>query len=64
VAGVDVGGTGGSTSVTLTCNTERDIRSEIYNRIKQQDWVLLEMTRDVKSLERIFGELTKENPNL
>lgn len=61
---IDVSGGNGLTSVSVTCNTERDIREDIYGRIKKQDWILLEMTRDVKSLERIFGELTKENPNL
>ena len=60
---IDVSANNGLTSVAITCKTERDLREEIYNRIKRQDWILLEMTRDVKSLERIFGELTKENPN-
>lgn len=52
---------GGQTSASITCRTEKDIREKIYNIIKKNDWVLLEMTRDVKSLETIFGELTKEN---
>ncbi|HMA76540.1 MAG TPA: ATP-binding cassette domain-containing protein [Candidatus Krumholzibacteriaceae bacterium] len=51
----------GILSVKLSCHTEKDIRESIYGKIKEQNWILVEMTRDVKSLERIFGELTKEN---
>jgi len=48
-------------SVKLSCHTDKDIRDLIYKKIKEQTWVLVEMTRDIKSLEKIFGELTKEN---
>ncbi len=54
----------GILSVALTCGTGRDIRDSIYMRVKKTDWVLLEMTRDIKSLERIFAELTKEENTL
>ncbi len=64
IGGIDVSANNGLTLAAITCKTGRDIREEIYSRIKRQDWILLEMTRDVKSLERIFGELTKDNPNL
>ncbi|MBD3179344.1 MAG: ATP-binding cassette domain-containing protein [Candidatus Latescibacteria bacterium] len=64
VSGIDVSGSNGLSSVEITCRTDQDIRDLIYGRIKNKDWVLLEMTRDVKSLERIFGELTKGNPKL
>ncbi len=48
-------------SIRLSCHTDKDIRDLIYKRIKEQTWILVEMTRDIKSLEKIFGELTKEN---
>jgi ABC-2 type transport system ATP-binding protein len=57
----NVGKSNGTLSVRLTCHTDKDIRESIYKRIKEQTWILVEMTRDVKSLEKIFGELTKEN---
>ncbi|MCD6380181.1 ATP-binding cassette domain-containing protein [bacterium] len=56
-----VGKNHGTLSVKLSCHTDKDIRESIYKRIKEQAWILVEMTRDVKSLEKIFGELTKEN---
>ena len=45
--------------VYLTCT--KDLRAEIYGRIKKKDWVLLELAQEKKSLEHIFSELTKEN---
>ena len=45
--------------VRLTCT--KDLRAEIYGRIKKKDWVLLELAQEKKSLEHIFSELTKEN---
>ena len=41
----------------LSCSN--DIRAEIYRRIKQQDWILLEFTPERKSLESIFRDLTR-----
>lgn len=49
----------GALAVALTCRTEEDIRGSIYETVKKRDWIMLEMTRDIKSLERIFAELTK-----
>lgn len=45
----------------LTCRSSADLRRDIYNKIKQTDWVLLELHRETKTLEKIFRELTKEN---
>jgi ABC-2 type transport system ATP-binding protein len=45
-------------SVTLTA--EEDQRTNIYKLIKKEDWILLEMVQEKKSLEHIFKELTKE----
>ena len=44
--------------VVLT--TSDDLRAEIYGLIKKEDWILLEMAQERKSLEHIFKELTKE----
>ncbi len=48
-------------SFRVLSSTSRDIRDEVYGRIKQKDWTLLEYVREFKSLEKIFRELTKEN---
>jgi hypothetical protein len=44
----------------LQCRTTEDIREDIYDKIKRQDWTLLEFSLEAKSLEKIFRELTKE----
>ncbi len=51
-----------SMSIQLTCN--EDIRVELYKSIRKQNWILLEMKQEKKSLEYIFRELTKENKNV
>ncbi len=56
-----LGATNGELGFKLVCQTTRDIRDEVYAKIKQKDWVLLEFTQEYKSLEKIFRELTKEN---
>jgi len=40
-----------------------DVRKDIYNYIKQQDWTLLEFHRDYISLEEVFRSLTVEGGN-
>ena len=40
--------------------TALDLRADIYGLIKKEDWILLEMIQERKSLEHIFKELTKE----
>jgi ABC-2 type transport system ATP-binding protein len=56
-----MGGTNGERNFKLICKTERDVRSDVYRRIREKDWVLLEFTQEYKSLEKIFRELTKES---
>ena len=51
----------GTVCVQLTCRPDLDLRAEIYRRIKETDWVLLELHRESQSLEHIFRELTQEN---
>ena len=47
--------------VKLHCKTSSDLREDIYRKIKQTDWILLEFHHQVQSLENIFRALTKEN---
>ncbi len=47
--------------VKMTCRTDRDLREDIYRKVKETDWVLLELYQEAKTLENIFRELTKEN---
>ena len=47
--------------VRITCRASLDPRADIYLRIKQTDWILLEFQRETQTLENIFRELTKES---
>lgn len=51
----------GTITLKLTSRSLTDIREEMYNRIKQTEWILLELHQETQSLENIFRELTKEN---
>lgn len=46
--------------ISVTLSTKEDQRADIYKLIKKEDWILLEMVQEKKSLEHIFKELTKE----
>ncbi len=48
-------------NLKLTCRSSRDLRGEIYRKIKETDWALLELYQETQSLENIFRELTTEN---
>ncbi|UCE51089.1 MAG: ATP-binding cassette domain-containing protein [Desulfobacterales bacterium] len=45
----------------LTCQAAADLRADIYLKIKQTEWILLEFHQATQTLENIFRELTKEN---
>ena len=47
--------------VRLSCTSASDLRADIYQKIKQTDWILLEFHQEVQSLENIFRQLTKES---
>jgi len=47
--------------VKLTCRSSVDLRGEIYGKIKETEWILLELNQETQTLERIFRELTREN---
>jgi ABC-2 type transport system ATP-binding protein len=38
----------------------RDIRPDIYRKIKETDWIIMEMKQDSLGLENIFQELTRK----
>lgn len=53
--------TDGTIRLVLTCDASRDPRADLYRRIRQTDWTLLEFHQETFSLEDIFRELTKES---
>ena len=60
VTGVETGRSNGELRLRLACSAGADIRERVYRAIKEKDWILLELSREAKSLEKIFSELTKE----
>ena len=51
----------GILNLELTCMSAADIRGDIYKKVRQTDWILLEMHQETQTLENIFRELTREN---
>ena len=51
----------GILNLKLTCMSSADIRGDIYKKVRQTDWILLEMHQETQTLENIFRELTREN---
>jgi ABC-2 type transport system ATP-binding protein len=47
--------------VQLTYNASEDLRPNIYRKIKQTDWTVLDFHQESQKLETIFRKLTKEN---
>lgn len=47
-------------SLAIEITADEDIRTSIFNKIKQTDWAVQGMNLKTKSLENIFLELTKE----
>jgi ABC-2 type transport system ATP-binding protein len=56
-----VGDDEGAVNVTLTCKSSSDLRPDIYRKVKQTDWILIELHQETKALENVFRELTKES---
>ncbi len=52
---------GDALHIKLRCRASNDLRQNIYQKIKQTDWILLEFRPEARSLETIFQYLTKEN---
>ena len=53
--------TDGHLRLQLDCALAADPRPELYRRIKQTSWVLLDFHQDTQTLETVFRELTKES---
>ncbi|MDY6970778.1 MAG: ATP-binding cassette domain-containing protein [Thermodesulfobacteriota bacterium] len=53
-------GNDGLIHIRLACSSSLDIRENIYRRIKETEWTLLELHQETRSLENIFRELTEE----
>jgi len=51
----------GITKVTVRCGSDIDPSEEIYKRIKQHDWVLIELHHEIQTLEKVFRDITREN---
>jgi ABC-2 type transport system ATP-binding protein len=45
----------------IACSGEKDVRPDVYEIIKNNNWPLLEFYRETRTLETTFRELTKEN---
>jgi ABC-2 type transport system ATP-binding protein len=54
-------GEGDVLKVRLSCRSSEDLRTEVYERIKQTDWILIEFYQETQSLENIFQKLTRES---
>lgn len=48
----------GSISFEITSSNDRDFRPDIYLKIKETDWIIVQFTKESQALERIFQELT------
>ena len=51
---------GDTLEMRIACRYPEDLRGEIYKRIKETNWVLMEFHQETRSLENIFRSLTKE----
>ena len=51
----------GALEVRIDCLAAADPRAEIYRKIKQTDWVVLDFHQETQNLETIFRELTLES---
>ena len=47
--------------IKISVQSDADIRKDIYQIIRQADWLLLEFRQETQTLEHIFRELTLEN---
>ena len=48
-------------NVGVTCQSAGDLRPDVYRKIKETDWILLDFHQETQTLENIFRELTKES---
>ena len=50
----------GTIDFHLACSGKKDVRPEIYEVIRNNNWILLEFHMESRTLETIFRELTRE----
>jgi len=58
---VQISDDNGILNLKLACMSSADIRGDIYRKVRQTDWILIEMHQETQTLENIFRELTREN---
>ncbi len=51
----------GVLQASVICRTSADLRGDIYRKIKETEWILIELYQETQTLENIFRELTTEN---
>ena len=47
-------------SFEISSADDKDFRSDIYLKIKESDWIIIELAKESQALEKIFQELTRE----
>ncbi|MCM2285393.1 MAG: ABC transporter ATP-binding protein [Desulfobacula sp.] len=47
-------------SFEIRSSGDQDFRSDIYLKIKETDWIILQLAKESQALEKIFRELTRE----
>ncbi len=47
-------------SFEISSADDKDLRSDIYLKIKETDWIIIELAKESQALEKIFHELTRE----
>jgi ABC-2 type transport system ATP-binding protein len=48
-------------NISVSCKDDKDLREQVYLKIKNSDWVLLELCQEAHTLENIFRNLTMES---
>jgi ABC-2 type transport system ATP-binding protein len=51
----------GVLQASVICRSSADLRGDIYRKIKETEWILIELYQETQTLENIFRELTTEN---
>ncbi|MDA8133803.1 MAG: ATP-binding cassette domain-containing protein [Desulfobacteraceae bacterium] len=47
-------------SFEIRSSGDQDFRSDIYLKIKETDWIIIQLAKESQALEKIFRELTRE----
>ncbi len=51
----------GLISFEISSPNDKDLRSDIYLKIKETQWIIIELAKESQALEKIFQELTRED---